>query len=99
MAYAVGTLSIASGETTTSSISIPANVQRLIIECPETLTGTVTLQGSLDGSTFKAMYSGGEAVTVAANGIHTIAPIVAEKVRLVSGSAEGSAREFGYKLL
>jgi hypothetical protein len=98
MAYAQETLTIANGGTTSGVISLPERAATLIIETPATLTGTVTLEGSLDGTNFKAIYSGGSAVTLAANGIHTVSPVEANKIRLVSGSAEDAARSFIVKV-
>lgn len=89
------TLTITSGQTTSGALKVPSYLDFLVIEAPATLTGTVTLEGSTDGgTTFKTMYSGGSAITIAANGIHTISPVGVDSVRLVSGAAEGANRAF-----
>lgn len=98
MAYAIETLTIADTETDSAAMPVPERGRHLIIETPAALTGTVTLYGTLDGTTFKPVFSGGAAVTLEANALHTVSPVEVNAIKLVSGSAEAADRVFTVKV-
>jgi len=65
------------------------------IKAPSALTGTVTLQGcETETGTFVAQQSGGVDITIPANKLTPIVPALPRFIRLVSGGAEGSQRDF-----
>jgi hypothetical protein len=95
MAKGFASITIANGAATSDTLVLPNTVSRIVVEAPAALTNTVTLHGSLDGATFKAMYSGGAAITLAANAIHTIGSTDVVAIRVVSAGNEGGTRAFG----
>ena len=67
----------------------------LTITAPSALTGTVTLQGSLDGGTTWAdIGSGGSDVTIGAGNGVTVSPFPYNGLRLSSSTTEAAARTF-----
>lgn len=93
----LGTLVIASGatDTTTPITRYLEDAHSVSIIAPATLTGTVTIRGSLDGgTTYGDVGSGGSDVTIAAGNIVTLSPCPFNAIKVTSGSAEGDARTF-----
>lgn len=94
-----GLATIANGGTTSNAVEIGNRQQAarsLTIESPAALTGTVTVHASTDGgTTFKALSQGGADVTVPANKVFDFPyPAGITHIKLISGSAEGAARDF-----
>lgn len=91
-------LVIASTGTTSNTIEARGSFGQadvLVFQAPATLTGTVTLQASLDGSTFAPVTDeAGSDVTLAAGKIRTVENPGWVSLRLVSGSAEAATRTF-----
>ena len=89
-------LTIANGGTTSNALT--ANdlkfIRSVTIQGPSALTGTVTVQVSLDGTNFVALQSAGSDVTVTAAKALILSPLPVRGLRVVSGSAEGAERVF-----
>lgn len=89
-------LTIANGGTTSNALT--ANdlkfVRSVAIQGPSALTGTATVQVSLDGTNFHALQSGGSDVVVTAVKTLVVADVPMKGLRIVSGSAEGAERVF-----
>lgn len=91
-------VSIASGGTTSGMADLQ-NRRLLAIQMPAAFTGSaLTFQGSHDGETFATLYSSGSdvSVAVAAGKYVAIDPAIfagVEYLKVISGSAEGAARE------
>lgn len=64
----VASLVIASGQTTSNTLGPDdiSDIEALAIQAPAALTGTVTIQGSLDNTTFVALSDGTADLTLAA---------------------------------
>lgn len=98
MAARIGTLTIASGATTSNSLSRRrlAHVGPLVIVAPAALTGVVTIQvpDKENSPNWVALQSGGADVTLPAGKATTldISPFL--NLRLSSTLAEGAQRDF-----
>lgn len=94
------TLTIASGQTESGELNFSGHrghTDEIHVVCQETtLTGTVTVEVSYDsGSSWRTLQSGGANVEVGADDSVVIrARPVWDRLRLVSGSAEGADRDF-----
>ena len=100
MAYAFESATILATATESGVIAVPERkAERLVIETPTALTHEVTLYGSINGGiSYKAIYSAGSPVVLAANGIHTVTPTKVDHIKFVSAGAEASDRVFMVKL-
>ena len=90
-------LVIASGatDTTTPITKYLEDANGVTITAPATLTGTVTIKGSVDGGTSYAdVGSGGSDVTIGAGNAVTITPFVFNALKVTSGSTEAGDRTF-----
>ena len=96
--YDLPDLVIASSGTDSSAVAADPHYQRaraIIIQAPATLTGTITVQVSLDGgTTYADLQSGGADVTIAAASVAVIDFQGWTHLRVKSGSAEGAERTF-----
>lgn len=93
----LGTLVIANGQTdtTTPITKYLDDAHSVTIVAPSTLTGTVTIRGSIDGgTTYADIGSGGSDVTIGAGNSVTISPCPFNAIKVTSGSAEGAERTF-----
>ena len=96
--YDCGTIAITSGQTDSTAVAANPHYQNatgLVIGAPSALTGTITIQISLDGgSTYLALQSNGSDVTIGASDAVSITFQGWTHLRVVSGSAEGATRTF-----
>lgn len=93
-------LVIASGDQASGPLYLGAKSSETMdvyIQGPGTLTGTVRVQTSLDGSTWVDLKSGGANIAVGTDSGVPVTHVVADYIRLFSGSAEGGARTFKVK--
>lgn len=93
----LGTLVIANGatDTTTPITAYLSDAEAVTIAAPSTLTGTVTIKGSVDGgTTYVDVGSAGSDVTIGAGNTVTISPFTFNALKVTSGSAEGGERTF-----
>lgn len=69
--------------------------ESLVVECPDTVTGTITCQGSFDGgSSYSNIQSGGADVTIAAGDCVTFTVQGWTHIRVQSDSSEAAERIF-----
>lgn len=93
-----GSVSIANGETASTTLAIPNDCAVVSIQTPAALTSTaITLQGSQDGTNYGDVYVDGAVytITVTTSKVYQISPRVTlglKSIKLVAGSAEGGAR-------
>lgn len=96
--YDCGTIAITSGQTDSTALAANPhyqNAEGLVIAAPAALTGTITVQISLDGgSTYVALQSSGSDVTIGVSKAVSITFQGWTHLRVVSGSAEGATRTF-----
>ena len=87
---------IANGGTVSGTItSYLGDARSITITAPSALTGTVTIQGSVDGgTTYVDVGSGGSDVTIGAGNAVTITDPAFNAIRLSSSIAEGAERTF-----
>lgn len=94
----LGLFTIANGGTASSSLDFTrwrSQAEAMRIIGPGTLTGTVKLQFSLDGSTnWTDVQSAGADITIPADGTVRVNDIGRGYYRLLSSSAEGAQRIF-----
>jgi hypothetical protein len=96
-----GTVTIASGQTTSGAIDLTDQEKLLAVTIPAEFTGTtITFTASVDGSTYLPVYYEGTQYSVSVGTSRFIAldPRVfasANYVRIVSGSSEGAGRSVG----
>lgn len=93
----VYTLRIDSGDTDSDILDFTGTVKRiavLLIQAPATLTGTVSVEVSLDGSTWAVLQSAGNPVTCAVSTGTVITDLPACFFRVNSSGAEGGNRDF-----
>lgn len=99
--YDVGSMVIASSETDSTAIAADPHYQNataLIIEGPDALTGTVTVEVSLDdASSYSKLQSGGADITIGAGDAVPITFQAWTHIRVSSGSAEDAERTFVVK--
>ena|SRR3990167_8971888 len=96
-AHPVPDLTIANGQQNSDTVALAVyrTARALSIAAPATLTGTISVQGRVDSTNWKTLYSGGADVTISADRVVLIdMPARFEAVRVRSGSAEGAARAF-----
>lgn len=96
--YDCGTIVIASSGSNSTEVDADPHYQNargLLIEAPDTLTGTITVQVSLDGgSSFSNLQRAGADITIAAGDVEEVEYKGWDVLRVSSGSAEGGARTF-----
>lgn len=103
----LGTLTIASGQTTSTKLSdiLSAGqlktalgaLEQLSIRSPAALTGAVTVEVALEepGTTFEPLNDpSGSDITLAAGEVKVIPYVTFKDIQLVSSLAEGAARSF-----
>ena len=88
-------LVIGNGNTESNEVSLLKTRYRgLAIFSPGTLTGTITVEVSPDGTNFMTLRSGGSDVAIAIDECVVIDFVAYQEIRLKSGSAEGDERTF-----
>lgn len=93
----LGDLTIANGQSNSDSLDFRrwrGNANQIAIYPPGTLTGTVKVQISQDGTNWFDLQSDGADVTIPADGVVTITSVHFEYLRVQSDAAEGAERVF-----
>ena len=93
---ALSSLTIANGGTTSNALTQNdlKYISGVSIEGPSVLTGTVSVQVSLDGTNFEELQSSGADVTVTAAKVLILEPLPVRGLRVISSGAEGAERVF-----
>lgn len=90
---ALANLVIANNATDSNVVEV-GRAKAVTVMAPGTLTGTITIQASDDGSTFYTLKSGGSDVSIGVNAAVTITDVGHKYLRVHSSGAEGAARTF-----
>ena len=92
----LGSLTISSGGTASSALTAYlSDAKAITLTAPASVTGTITVQISVDGgTTYVDLTSGGSDVTIAAGNSVTITDPAFNALRVNSGSTETDTRTF-----
>lgn len=91
----LGTLVISSGGTASTEITAYlSDAKTISIWAPATVTGTVGIEVSYDGTNWADLTSGGSDITIAGGNVVTITDPGFSGLRVVSGSTEADTRTF-----
>lgn len=85
-------ITISSGSQNSGSIDGFSDATSVLVVAPATLTGTLTVQGSLDNSVFFDVQSGNADITLSASDAAEIVNPSFQWVRVRSSTAEGADR-------